>query len=125
MRHRFALLVALLLCLAQIAAAGCEPTSDSEESDTVLVSPLAAAALGDPVLCPEDFWNPVTDLGVRQTPSMIEPQPREPFIDPSFGTCLIRVTDRRTDLSSVDESQGLKHRAQPEKPAHGAAPTLL
>ncbi|MGB3715776.1 MAG: hypothetical protein WA996_15225, partial [Candidatus Promineifilaceae bacterium] len=55
---------------------------------------------------PADF---VTDLDLRQTPSLPEPDPRLPFRDPEFGTCLIRVTDRRSDISSDDASLGLKN----------------
>jgi hypothetical protein len=40
---------------------------------------------------------------------MAEPPPRTPFRDPVFGTCLVRVTDRRTDLSPGDDSAGLKN----------------
>ena len=40
---------------------------------------------------------------------MPEPPARVPFRDPSFGTCLVRVTDRTTDLSPDDPSVGLKN----------------
>lgn len=40
---------------------------------------------------------------------MDEPQPRLPFRDPVFGTCLVRVTDRNTDLAPGDGSAGLKN----------------
>ena len=42
---------------------------------------------------------PVTDLA--------EPAPRQWFTDPTFGTCLVRVTDRANDLSPGDTSTGL------------------
>ncbi len=51
----------------------------------------------------------VTDFDVRQTPSLSEPPARAPFRDPVFGTCLVRVTDRTTDLSPEDVSAGLKN----------------
>jgi len=51
----------------------------------------------------------VTDFEVRQTPSLSEPAARAPFRDPVFGTCLVRVTDRTTDLSPDDASAGLKN----------------
>jgi hypothetical protein len=38
-----------------------------------------------------------------------EPEPRIPFTDPIFGTCLVRVTDRNNDLSPDDSSPGLKN----------------
>ena len=34
---------------------------------------------------------------------------RQPFRDPVFGTCIVRVTDRRTDLAAGDASEGLKN----------------
>jgi len=51
----------------------------------------------------------VTDLEVRQTPLLAEPAARHPFRDPAFGTCLVRVSDRGTDLSAGDASMGLKN----------------
>ena len=52
---------------------------------------------------------PVNDFEVRQTPDLPEPPARVPFGDPVFGTCLVRVTDRKTDLSPEDPSGGLKN----------------
>jgi hypothetical protein len=46
---------------------------------------------------------------VRQSPQIPEPPPRVPFRDPLFGTCLVRVTDRKSDLSPDDTSAGLKN----------------
>jgi hypothetical protein len=51
----------------------------------------------------------VTGFEVYQTPSTKEPAAREPFLDPTFGTCIIRVTDREIDISSDDPSPGLKN----------------
>jgi hypothetical protein len=48
-------------------------------------------------------------LDVRQTPNLPEPSARVPFRDPVFGTCVVRVTDRATDLSPDDDSLGLKN----------------
>ncbi len=42
----------------------------------------------------------VTDLGLRHPPSLDKPEPREPFRDPVFGACLVRVTDHRADAPS-------------------------
>jgi hypothetical protein len=60
-------------------------------------------------LCPDSSQPLVTDLQVYQTPDLAEPPPRMPFRDPVFGTCLVRVTDRTTDLSPGDSSGGLKN----------------
>ncbi len=51
----------------------------------------------------------VTDLNVRVPPALIEPAARQPFRDLTFGTCLVRVTDRDADLTPQDESPGLKN----------------
>jgi hypothetical protein len=40
---------------------------------------------------------------------MEEPDARIPFRDPVFGNCLVRVTDRTTDLSPDDNSGGMKN----------------
>jgi hypothetical protein len=60
-------------------------------------------------LCPDSEPALVTDLDVRQTPDQPEPPARVPFLDPVFGTCLVRVTDRQTDLAADDPSAGLKN----------------
>ena len=60
-------------------------------------------------LCPGPQPPPVTDLKVRQTPDLPEPPARVPFRDPVFGTCLVRVTDRKADLTLDDPSAGLKN----------------
>ena len=50
-----------------------------------------------------------TLLDVRRPVLHPEPEPRAPFTDPVFGTCLVRVTDRENDLSPDDPSSGLKN----------------
>jgi hypothetical protein len=59
--------------------------------------------------CPiiEPAW--MTGFKVYQTPSFQEPAAREPFLDPTFGTCIVRVSDRNLDISSDDPSPGLKN----------------
>jgi hypothetical protein len=52
----------------------------------------------------------ITDLDVYQTPDLPEPAPRTPFLDPLFGTCIVRVTDRNNDiLNPYDDSKGMKN----------------
>lgn len=51
----------------------------------------------------------VTDLEVRQPPSLAEPAPRVSFRDPVFGTCVVRVTDRNSDVTEGDDSAGMKN----------------
>jgi hypothetical protein len=60
--------------------------------------------------CPPDEMTFVTDFEIYQTPDLLEPDPRTPFRDPVFGTCVVRVTDRRTDiLNPYDTSEGMKN----------------
>ena len=115
------LLVAALMaaCLWLAACTGGEEdkgasftSGDSEEAgpapgDVPTATPITfpAIALG----CPDLQKGFVTDFEVRQTPPLPEPTAREPFRDPVFGTCLVRVTDRTTDLSPGDTSAGLKN----------------
>ena len=66
-------------------------------------SVMAATLCGDPD-------RPlVTDLKVRQAPSLSEPAARTPFRDPVFQTCLVRLTDRAADIAPGDSSGGLKN----------------
>jgi|GEM_PF-523057 len=67
------------------------------------VTVSAAAQLPNPP------YPTVTDLLVRQAPSMPEPPARLPYIDPVFGTRVMRVTNHKTDLSADDTSPGLKN----------------
>jgi hypothetical protein len=49
----------------------------------------------------------VTDRRVYNAPDMPEPPARQWFTDPTFGTCVVRVTDRSRDLSGGDPSSGM------------------
>jgi hypothetical protein len=61
-------------------------------------------------LCPPQEITFITDLNVYQTPDLPEPDPRTSYRDPVFGTCIVRVTDRRNDiLSPYDPSRGMKN----------------
>ncbi len=59
--------------------------------------------------CPGPQPPLVADFDVRQIPNLPEPAARTPFRDPVFGTCLVRVTDRKADLRPEDTSAGLKN----------------
>jgi hypothetical protein len=50
-----------------------------------------------------------TNFEIQQIPVMHEPAPRVPFHDPVFGTCMVRVTDRSSDLIAEDDSKGVKN----------------
>ncbi|MFH2039672.1 MAG: hypothetical protein ABIJ65_09595 [Chloroflexota bacterium] len=79
-----------------------------EETIAVHIS-LSALTTSEPLLCNDPQPAFVLDLEVFQPNDLTEPTARIPFRDPIFGTCLVRVTDRRTDLSSGDPSGGLKN----------------
>ena len=69
-------------------------TEDYEPTHLLSTTPLPAIPL-----CDETAIAFITDFNVYQTPDLAEPDPRIPFRDPVFGTCLVRVTDRRADLA--------------------------
>jgi len=101
-------LVALLI--AATLSSGCNPSSSVQEESLPAGShPIIQTPNAEPVGCDEPAANPIIDYDVRQTPSLPEPKARQPLHDPVFGTCLIRVSDRHTDLSPDDASAGLKN----------------
>jgi hypothetical protein len=59
--------------------------------------------------CPDARVTWIIGFEVFHTPPIAEPTVREPFLDPIFGTCIVRVTDREQDLSWDDPSPGLKN----------------
>jgi hypothetical protein len=85
---------------------------DQEITDSGISSPdlFADTPIQPPTWhCPENepLW--ITGFEVYQPPHVSEPSARESYIDPIFGTCVIRVTDRAQDLSPDDDSGGLKN----------------
>jgi hypothetical protein len=85
------------------------PSQTAGPSPATSPFPPASAPASTSHLCPDPQPPFVTDFEVRQTPSLAEPPARVPFRDPVFGACLVRVTDRTTDLSPDDTSAGLKN----------------
>ena len=108
--------ILFLLFLILILFSGCNslsqkdtsPTGDLGTGTTVTV-PHPTTVSGLSIACPGNPPAFLIDTNVYQTPQMAEPDPRTPFRDPVFGTCLIRVTDRTRDISSDDTSTGLKN----------------
>ncbi len=68
-------------------------------------SPVAPAGADCPAY-PSDSAL-VSGTAVYAVPSLTEPTPRQWFRDPTFGTCLVRVTDRANDLTPDDASSGM------------------
>jgi len=115
MRHRY-LLPALIVTVIGL---GCSlfsprvtqpsgPPSRSEATPADVVVPSIVGTVTTP-LCTDPQPAFVTDFNVYQTPPLQEPAPRVPFRDPVFGTCLVRVTDRSSDISPGDPSRGMKN----------------
>jgi hypothetical protein len=96
---------------AATGAATAPEAETVEAAPTPGETPAATPVQSPPTLigCSDPQPPFVTDFEVRQTPSLPEPAARVPFRDPVFGTCLVRVTDRTTDLSPGDTSAGLKN----------------
>ncbi len=102
--------VAATLAAPEAATSGVPTIALTDMPDSPVETPAPPASAGPGQrLCPDPQPPLVTDLDVRQHPDLPEPPARAPFRDPVFGTCLVRVTDRYTDLSPDDESAGLKN----------------
>lgn len=99
------LLTLLVACVPQPTPSISRQTSPPP-SDVTL--PAVALITGDrPCSDPQPPF--ITDFGVRQMPAMTELAARVPLRDPVFGTCIVRVTNRKTDLEAGDASDGLKN----------------
>lgn len=105
----------LLSCIFLAALLACtqietSPIATSEQAveptlPLIVASPNPSAG----TLCADLQPVLITEFEVYAVPSLPEPVARVPFRDPVFGTCLVRVTDRNTDLSPDDPSRGLKN----------------
>jgi len=101
-----------LLLLANACLASREAEDSATEAADELDSGFTGIDLdqgGVPIACDQSYYPFETDFEVRQTPPLNEPDPRDPFQDPVFGTCIVRVTDRHADLSPEDPSAGIKN----------------
>ena len=111
----FLILIVLALSLTLLAGCSSPETGTSAGPDEQDQPPQQALSITDPgstlpvPLCTDPEPPAVTDLDVRKPPAMAEPAPRDPFRDPVFGTCIVRVTDREQDLPPEAESRGLKN----------------
>jgi len=82
------------------------PTISELATGTIPPQPPPASPSGDCLAYPPDFCL-ITGTQVYPAPDVPEPAPRQWFTDPTFGTCLVRVTDRAHDPSPDDSSPGL------------------
>ena len=104
------LIVAIVACNLP-AADPPVPSSVEPVGGETPASPTASAPLldADSPICSDGQPPLVTNFEVHQSTDQPEPAPHNPFRDPTFGTCLVRVTNRSADLSPDDSSAGLKN----------------
>jgi hypothetical protein len=95
------------LSLSSLASGVPSPATPTTASATMLPPPPAAKS--DIPLCRDAEPHLPTDLQVRQPQPLAEPLAHAPFRDPLFGTCIVRVTDRKNDIAKDDRSKGLKN----------------
>lgn len=113
MRHRY-LLPALILVVTSL---GCSlfnlrvtqtsgPPSRTEATPADVVLPSIIGTVTTP-LCTDPQPAFITGFNVFQIQSLQEPAARIPFRDAVFGSCVVRVTDRFSDISPGDPSKGM------------------
>jgi len=88
------------------ASATARPTNTPRPTD----KPVPGATLpttGDECPAYPPGFTFVADTKVYSVPDLVEPLPRQWFTDPTFGTFVVRVTDRANDLSPDDASPGM------------------
>jgi hypothetical protein len=118
-RRRDLWLVLMLLAILMVACDGGSSPVEEEAVSSISASegsgvvptnmpapPPVRFSEGDCPAYPPD-WTLVTGTEVYAVPDLDEPMPRQWFVDPTFGTCLVRVTDREDDLSPDDTSTGM------------------
>jgi len=81
------------------------PETTAGNTSASTIPPTTPSAAG----CPSGSFVPVTHRRVLVPPPTPEPEPRVWYQEPTFGTCLMRLTDREGDLSPEDPSSGLRH----------------
>jgi len=111
----------LLLTLLLFVALGfsCSACSNHEAQQpetgdppgSVAVVTLPASTAGDPApdACEQQAAAWVLDRQVYSSQEFEEPGARTAYMDPVYGTCVVRVSDRGSDLTSDDPSRGLKN----------------
>lgn len=128
--HRMHSAAALSACILLMLSCSVPP---DVENQAPRLEPVSTGALlpilpsdkpSVPLQCADAQTIFITGLQVLAEPPMPEPGARQPFRDPTFGTCLVRVTDRDQDPSPQDSSAGLKNEYSRVQ-AYNADETLL
>jgi hypothetical protein len=103
-----------LLPAVDEAATPVPPATNAEPPAEVAAASPAPGAAGCPAYPPTFQLATGTDLQPARSaplrdgvPALDEPPARRWFTDPTFGTCLVRVTDRAQDLAPDDASTGM------------------
>ena len=99
-------LVLWLVACSSLASEGFDLPDEETEPDKL--QPITRDPAEPVQLCVEvRTYN--LDFQVFPVPQMPEPAVREAYRDPFFDSCMVRVTDRKTDLAPDDPSAGLKN----------------
>ena len=97
-------LLVVLVVMDLLAGCGATAHPPAGEPATVATThPPVTSAAGCLGLMP----GLVTGTEVYPVPELAQPAPRQWFEDPTFGTCLVRLTDREADPAPDDASPGL------------------
>jgi len=114
MKKRDVFLSIFLACLITACSPFATPIEPQESApdenppgQSAPITPGSTAS--SPVFCLDPHAPAITNLQVYQVPEMSEPPARQEYIDPVFNTCIVRVTDSSTDLSTDDSSIGMKN----------------
>jgi hypothetical protein len=94
------------------AAARGDDQAEAAAPEGAAAAPPAARVGAGPVPCADAYppgFRFATGMERRAMPLGPEPPARQPFLDPTFKTCVVRVTDRTRDLAPGDKSVGLKN----------------
>jgi hypothetical protein len=100
--------VLLYACVSSQERGQAGPDEINPDGDTAIRTLDPGSALPDP-LCPDPQPPLINDFEVHQPQEIAEPIPRSPYRDPVFGSCAVRVTDRKDDFREQRESQGIKN----------------
>jgi hypothetical protein len=93
--------------LAPTPAPAPTPTPTPDPTPTSI--PPTTTPVASSVNCSGSQTTFITDKLVRQEPTMAEPAAGAAYRDPVLNSCVVRVTDRNTDISASDDSKGMKN----------------
>jgi hypothetical protein len=84
-------------------------TTPIQESNTLEAKTGSSNSSHKLPLCPITFPEFIQGTDSFQPHNLDEPLARQPYTDPVFGTCIIRVTDNSSDVTSSEGFIGLKN----------------